>query len=193
MAQLPSSPGEFYEAVGLAIVQWSKVEDSFCDLFTRLTVCGLTGGGFGMGKEKEWPTGDGIFLLGNIFYSSSNFRGRLELLDNMMKRLVLDETLLAEWNAIKNKAGRQYQRRNVLAHGAAWSGDKCDPEFMQYSVFSTQVQKMDFQQIRDATASFVRYAERITKLAIGVNGSLASRKRYPEDSGDGATVQLPKL
>jgi hypothetical protein len=113
MPKLPSSSTEFYEALGLAIVQWNRVEDAFCDLFFRLTVCALTGRGMGMGKEKEMPTGEGIFILGNVFYSTTNFRGRLDLLDHMMKRLVHDQLLRAEWNAIKNKAGKLYQRRNV--------------------------------------------------------------------------------
>jgi hypothetical protein len=184
MPNLPSSSTEFYEALGLAIVQWSRVEDAFCDLFTRLTICGLTGRGLGLGKDKEKATGEGHFLVGNIFYSTTNFRGRLELLDHMMERLVHDEPLQAEWNAIKNKAGKLYARRNILAHGAAWAGEHCDPEMMHYSVFSMQTQEMTFQQMQEATPSFYHYAERVTQLAIGVNAHLAGRKRYPEDFPD---------
>lgn len=188
MPKLPSSSTEFYEALGVGITQWSRVEDAFCDLFSRLVVCGLTGRGMGMGKEKESPTGDGMFILGNVFYSTSNFRGRLELIENMMEKLVTDEEVLAEWNKVKNKAGRLYARRNVLAHGAAWSGDKCDPEFMTYSIFSTQDQRLDFQQMQEAAASFYKYAERITQLAIATNAHLASRKHYPEDFADKGAV-----
>lgn len=184
MPKFPSSPSAFYEALGLGIVQWSRVEDAFCDLFTRLTICGLSGRGMGLGRDKEQAAGDGVFILGNIFYSTTNFRGRLDLLDHMMKRLVRNETLLTEWNAIKNKAAPLYKRRNVLAHGAAWSGDNCDPEFMTYSVFSTQDQKLDYQQLLQVTPSFYNYAERIRQLSIDVNKHLASRKRYPEDFQD---------
>jgi hypothetical protein len=175
MGRLPSSESEFYERVGLAIVQWSKVEDALCDLFVRLTVCGLTGGGLGMGKDKEMPEGEGMFLLGNIFYSTSNFRSRLDLLGKILKRLVKSTTLLTEWNAIFNKANLLYKRRNVLAHGAAWSGDNCDPEFMRHSIFSTQLEQLDFEQICEATESFVKLANRIQDLTIAVNKELAGR------------------
>jgi hypothetical protein len=134
------------------------------------------------------PQGEGFFILGNIFYSTSNFRGRLELTSHIMDRLVADIALKAEWNAIKNKAGRLYQRRNTLAHGAAWSGDASDPEFMRYSVFSVQDQSMNYEQMCEATPSFFNYAERIRKLAIDVNAHLASRKCYPEDFPDQAGV-----
>lgn len=188
MSKSPSSSAEFYEALGLALSRWGMVEDALCDLFIRLVVCGLTGRGFGMGKEKELPTGDGVFLLGNVFYATTNWRGRLEMLSNLMDKLVTDQALLSEWNAIKNKSARLYPRRNVLAHGMAWSGPNSDPETMNYSIFSTQRQTMSFQQICAASASFQRYAERITKLAIGANAHLASRKRYPEDFPDQTPV-----
>ena len=184
MAKPPSSPTAFYEALGLGIVQWSRVEDAMCDLFIRLTICGLTGRGMGLGRDKEQASSEGVFLLGNIFYGTTNFRGRLEMLDNMMKKLVTDDTLLADWNAIKNKSGKLYQRRNVLAHGAAWAGDNCDPELMTYSVFSNQNQQMDYQQITEVTPSFYNYAEKITQLAITVNKHLAGRKRFPQDLSD---------
>lgn len=172
----PHTPARFYQALGLAVAQWSRVEDAFCDLFCRLTLCAITGKGIGN------PTGEGFFILGNIFYSTTNFRARLELLDHIMRRLVYDKSLLSEWNAIRNKANRLYQRRNVLAHGTVWAGEKHDPETVRYSVFSTNYrQVMDYQKICAATPSFARYAERITRLAIDVNAHLALRKRDPED------------
>lgn len=179
MAQ-PHTPAEFYEAIGLAVTQWSKVEDALCDLFTRLTVCGLTGAGMGMGAEKRMPEGEGFFLLGNIFYSATNFRGRLDLLAHMMRRLVFDNDLQARWNAIRNKANRLYGRRNVLAHGTAWAGDKSDPEFVRYSIFAMNArQEMNYERICAAVASFARFAENITQIAIDVNGHLAGRDRHP--------------
>lgn len=180
MPKLPNNTAEFYEALGLAIAQWSRVEDAFCDLFTRLTICSLTGQGIGFGPEKRLPESTGFFLLGNIFYSTTNFRGRLELLDSMMKKLVSDPELLAEWNAVKNKAGKLYARRNVLAHGTAWSGANAPLETMRYSIFSMQDQQMDFQQMLDATPSFYHYAERITQLAIDANAYLARREPSPQ-------------
>ena len=151
-----NTAAEFYEALGLAIFQWSRVEAAYRDLFTRLVLCAISGGGIGN------PTDEGFFILGNVFTSTSNFRGRLDLLDHMMKRLVRDEALLAKWNAIKNKAGRLYARRNILAHGEAWHGENSEaPNFIRYSIFSTNDQEMDYQQILQATPSFFNYAERV--------------------------------
>jgi hypothetical protein len=175
MAKVPT-PIEFYAALGHAIAQWSRVEDALCDLFIRLTICGLTGAGLGLGADKRHATGEGHFLLGNVFYSSTNFRSRLELLGHMIDRLVRDDALLTEWNAIRNKATKLYARRNVLAHGAAWGGDNAGLETMRYSVFSMQDQVMDFQQMEQAAPSFIKYAERITAFVINVNAHLAARK-----------------
>ncbi len=130
----------------------------------------------GMGVNKEMPTGEGHFILGNIFYSSTNFRGRLDLLDHMFKRLILDPALAAEWRAVKNKASILYARRNVLAHGMAWGNETAGLDRMRYSIFSTQGQSMDYQQMIYAAPSFCRYAERITQLAINANAYLARRK-----------------
>ena len=87
-----NTAAEFFEALGLALYQWSRVEAAYCDLFIRLVLCAISGGGIGK------PTGEGFFILGNVFNSTSNFRGRLNLLDHMMNRLGRDEKLLAEWH-----------------------------------------------------------------------------------------------
>ncbi|PAP91401.1 hypothetical protein [Mesorhizobium wenxiniae] len=168
----PNTPSEFYEAIGLAVTQWSRVEDAFCDLFCRLVLCAISGGGIGK------PTGEGYFILGNVFYSSTNFRGRMDLLDHMVGRLVLnDAALLAEWNAIKNKGGILYSRRNVLAHGTVWAGEKSGPQTIRYSIFDSKArQEMDYQRVCAATPSFSRYAERITEFAMAVNRHLADRR-----------------
>ena len=185
MANEPITYAQFYEAVGAAVATWGRVEDKFCDLFTRLTVCALTGAGMGMGKEKQFPDGEGIFMLGNIFYAGTNFRGRIELINLMFRRLIRDETLVAEWNAIKNKAGRLYARRNVLAHGQVWGRGTVDPAFMRYSIFEgIKREEMDFKRICAATPSFERYADRIEQLAIAANAFLARRKRHPEDTAN---------
>ncbi|ESY08699.1 hypothetical protein X753_06035 [Mesorhizobium sp. LNJC399B00] len=170
-----NTDAEFYEALGLAIFQWSRVESAYCDLFQRLILCAISGGGIGS------PTGEGFFILGNVFNATSNFRGRLDLIGHMIKRLVKDDALLAEWNAIKNKAGTLYARRNILAHGEAWHRENSEAvQFIRYSVFSTNEQEMDYQQIVQATPSFYKYAERVKQLAIDVNTHLAKRK-YPAE------------
>ncbi|MER8672967.1 hypothetical protein [Mesorhizobium sp. M0037] len=165
----PNTPSEFYEAIGLAVTQWSRVEDAFCDVFCRLVLCAISGKGTGN------PTGEGYFILGNVFYSSTNFRGRMEIMDHMVGRLVLKEpALLAEWNRIKNKASVLYARRNVLAHGTVWGSQ--EPETIRYSIFDSKArQEMDYTRICAATPSFSRFAERITAFAIAVNAHLAGR------------------
>jgi hypothetical protein len=184
MAKQPITSAQFYEALGLAVANWSRVEDALCDLFIRLTICALTGGGMGVGPKGELPTGDGIFMLGNIYYATSNFRGRLDLMDHMFRRVVHDEPLLAEWNAIRNKAGTLYQRRNVLAHGTAWAGDNSDPEFIRYSIFKMSArQSMDYQRMCVATPSFFRFSKRVEQLAINANAYLHARPQsHPEDA-----------
>lgn len=163
---------EFYAALGFAIFQWSRVEAAYCDLFQRLVLCSITGGGIGN------PTGEGYFILGNVFNATSNFRGRVDLIGHMIERLVSDVSILSEWNAVKNKAGTLYARRNILAHGEAWHRENSEVvQFMRYSVFSTNDKEMDFQQIMETTPSFYKYAERVKRLAIEVNTHLAQRKR----------------
>ena len=170
------TPAHFYEAIGLAIAQWSRVEDALCDLFCRLVVCSLTGAGFGK------PEGEGVFILGNTFYSITNLNGRLALINYIMGRLVRDDGLLTEWNAIQNKAANLYKRRNVLAHGTPWAGEKSDPEFVRYSIFAMNNRIfMNYERICAATPSFARFAERITKLAIDVNAHFARRERHPKN------------
>jgi hypothetical protein len=177
MAKPPITTAQFYEALGLAVANWNRVEEAYCDLFGRLVLCALTGEGIGK------PEGEGVFILGNVFYSTSNFRGRLELIDHILSRLVFDEALLTEWSAIKNKSGRLYARRNVLAHGVPWAGENSDPEFIRYSIFVANArQHMDYQRICAATPSFFRYAKRVERFAIAATGYLARRKRCPEDA-----------
>jgi hypothetical protein len=176
MAKQPITSARFYEALGLAVANWSRVEDALCGLFTRLAICTLTGAGMGMGPKKEPPTGEGIFMLGNIFYATSNFRGRLELMDHMFRRVIHDEPLLAEWKIVMGKANKLYQRRNVLAHGTPWAGDNADPEFIRYSIFKMNArQSMDYQRMCAATPSFFRFSERVEQLAINANAHLAAR------------------
>lgn len=180
MAKEPITYAQFYEAVGAAVTTWGRVEDKFCDLFTRLTVCALTGGGMAVGPKNEMPNGEGFFILGQIFYAGTNFRAKIELLDHMLRRLVFDPPLVAEWNAIKNKATRLYARRNVLAHGQVWGREEVEPAFMRYSIFEALKRgEMDYARICAATPSFARYADRIEQLSIAANRHLAARKRHP--------------
>ena len=183
MVQQSITYAQFYEAVGSALATWGRVEDKFCDLFTRLTICSLTGKGLGMGKEKVMPAGEGFFIVGQIFYGGTNFRGRTELIGHIFRRIVFDPALLAEWNAVKNKATRLYARRNVLAHGQVWGREEVDPSYLRYSIWEQMKRgEMDYARICAATPSFARYADRIEQLAIDANAYLSRRESYPENA-----------
>src|SRR5438094_807090 len=148
MVEPPITFPQFYEAAGSALTSWGIVEDQFCGLFSRLVLCAISGKGIGN------PTGEGWFILGAVFYAGTNFRGKIELIDHIFRRLIFDEPLLAEWNAIKNKATRLYARRNVLAHGTVW-GSEDAPIYMRYSIFdATKRNEMDYRRTCAATASF---------------------------------------
>ena len=166
----PDSYEEFYSAVGLAIFQWSRVESAFRDVFIRLILCGLTGKGLGHFQ------GEGVFLLGTVFDSTGNIPGRLSLIDHMVKRLVTDDFLKAEWKSIKKRSVALLADRNVLVHGESWNGANSEiPQYMRYSVFSKDDKEMEFKDIVQATPEFFGYAERITTFAINVNAHLAQR------------------
>ena len=94
----------------------------------------------------------------------------------MVKRLVTDDGLKAEWKSIKKRSTNLLTDRNVLVHGEAWNRENSEiPQFIRYSVFSKDDKEMEFEQIVQATPVFFEYAERITKFAIEVNAHLAKR------------------
>lgn len=166
---------EFHLAAGKALAEWAAIEDAFRDLFSRLVICSVTR----CGALEAKP--DGFWVLGSVFYSSTNFRARLDLLDRIIRRLVLDKNILGEWNAVKNKATRLYARRNILAHGHVYGNLEGGASCMAYSIFDdSKRQDMNYVQICAATPSFARYKERVNDLAIAANKHLASRKRDPE-------------
>ena len=120
--------------------------------------------------------GEGAFLLGTVFDSTGNLPCRLSLIDHMVKRLVTDDQLKAEWKSIKKRSDALLKDRNVLAHGEAWNRENSEiPQFVRYSVFSKDDKEMDFRDIVRATPVFFDCAERITRFAIDVNEHLAKR------------------
>ena len=115
-------------------------------------------------------------MLGTVFDSTGNLPGRLSLIDHMVKRLVKDDQLKAEWKSIKKRSIDLLTDRNVLVHGEAWVRENSEiPQFVRYSVFSKDDKKMDFEDIARATPEFFDYADRITRFAINVNAHLATR------------------
>lgn len=164
---------QFHEAVGSGLSKWALVEDAFRNLFSRLVICAVTGGGM----LKANP--DGHWVLGNVFHSSTNFRARIELIDQIFRFLIQDAALLAEWNAVKNKATRLYPRRNILAHGMVWGNASEGALCIGYSIFDEGKRDviMKYQQVCATAPSFQRYAERVDALAIAANNHLASRSQ----------------
>jgi hypothetical protein len=161
---------QFHEAAGRAMAAWAKAEEALRDLFTRLVTCGVTGGGV----LESHP--DGSWILGSIFYASTNLRARIDLLDRIFRRLIAETELLTEWNSLKNKTPLLYARRNVLAHGHVW-GNNSGASFMGYSIFDDSKRKtMTHAQVCAASESFERYADRISALAIAANHHLAARR-----------------
>ena len=86
---------EMYCAIGRAITAWQHVEDGLCDLFNRIVICSIAG------SMSSAPRA--FFLTGNIFYSFTNLRARLVMMDNLIEGTITDANLAGEWNAIKNK------------------------------------------------------------------------------------------
>lgn len=166
----PKSLEEFHAAIGLAILNWSRVEAAFREVFIRLVLCGLSGKGLG-----EFQ-GEGFFLLGTVFDTTGNLPGRLSLIDHMVNRLVSDDTLRAEWKSIKKQSVDLLTDRNVLVHGEAWDREESGlPQYMRYSLFSKNDKEMDFEDVVRVASRFLEYADRINEFAKNANAHLARR------------------
>lgn len=160
---------QFYEAVGLANSAWVSVEEGLRDVFTRLVVCAVTG------RSLIDMRPDAMWIMGNIFYSSTNLRGRLSMIEQVYDRAMDDVEIKAEWNAIKNGVLKLYKRRNILAHGTVWGNEHVGPSSIGPSMFSgIPGAGMNYVQVREAAASFFRMAERLTELAILTNRYLVT-------------------
>lgn len=155
---------EFYEAVGRAQTAWVRVEDALRDLFTRLVVCSIHGTMLTAGPQSAW-------ILGSVFYSSTNLRARLKMVTDVIERLVTDADLRSEWNALRNKVNVSYKRRNVLAHGAVW-GNSAGASPIQGSMFDSDRSSLTYERVCQCTPSFERLAARIEELAIAVDTHL---------------------
>ncbi len=69
-------------AIGRATTAWQHVEDGLCDLFNRIVICSIAG------SMKSAPRA--FFLTGNIFYSFTNLRARLVMMDNLIEGTITD-------------------------------------------------------------------------------------------------------
>ena len=164
----PTTFAEFHEAMGSALTTWAAVEDAFCDLFTRLVICSVTGAGMG-----NWHN-EGNWVVPSIFHSSTNLRSKIDLIDRIFRRLIQDDAMLVEWKNIKDKSGTLYGRRNVMAHGHVWGNVSAVCVAYSFHADSRRT-KLSFQQVCAATSSFRQYEERITAMAIAANAVLAAR------------------
>ncbi len=156
----------FYEAVGRATTSWFALEEALRDIFTRLIVCSLTG-------TMRNITFDQVWVLGNVFYSSTNLRARLAMITETMDRLVTDKAIVTEWNAAKNRVLTLYKRRNTLAHGAVWGNETAGASFIGPAMFSSDRRRLTYVQVCACDKSFQKQAERLTNIAIAVNKHLA--------------------
>ena len=155
---------QFYEAVGKASSAWVSVEDAMLDVFSRLVLISIAGTALSPKPEGHW-------VIGNIFYASTNLRGRLDMIGQIIDRLVADEDLKLQWKTVDNKISLLYKRRNVLAHGAVWANES-GASIIMGSIFSSQRRSLDYAQTCACALSFRKLADRISAYAVAVNASL---------------------
>jgi hypothetical protein len=161
----PVSFEEFYMATGKAIAAWQALEDALCDVFSRTVICTIAGTMLGNPIANR--------LIGGIFYSSTNFRSNLNMIESAIEMTINDEEIKAEWNAIRNKALTLYKRRNTLAHGHVW-GNEAGASSVAASLFNANARNhLNYEQVCASQRSFSRLAERSTTLAIRINHFLA--------------------
>lgn len=123
---------DFYEATGRATA-WQKVEDAICDVFTRAVICSIAGSMLKVPRRS-------VSMLGGIFYSSTNFRGRVDMVTRVLGQINVDEVLQKEWNSIVKKADELYLRRNIIAHGHVW-GNQDGASSVQASLLDRKARK----------------------------------------------------
>lgn len=170
----PITYAQFHEAAGSAVAAWAAVEDAFCDLFTRLVICSVTGGGM---VKATFDHFNGYRVVSGIFYASTNWRARIDLTTRIFNYLIQDESLKAEMASVVDKARDLHARRNVLAHGHVWGGSQKGAQFIAYSMFDeTKRRQMSYQQVCAATPSFKRFRDRVEQLSINANKYLAARR-----------------
>lgn len=158
---------EFYMATGKAIAAWQSLEDALCDVFRRTVICTIAG------TMHVNPVSHR--LIGGVFYSSTNFRANLSMIENAIDMTINDEGIKTEWNAIHNKAITLYKRRNTLAHGHVW-GNHEGASSIAASIFNVNARnQLNYEQVCASQHSFNRLAERSTALAIRINEFLVGK------------------
>lgn len=156
----------FYEATGRANAAWQKLEDGVCDVFIRIVMCGTAGSMLG-GNPKSH------FLLGSIFYSSTNLRMRLEMISTALEITVEDQEIHKEWKTLRNKVNDLYKRRNVLAHGHVWGNSDNGASHISSSIFNFNSRRaLNYEQVCASERAFLKQADRAGQFAQKVNKHL---------------------
>jgi hypothetical protein len=156
---------DFYCAVGKASTAWMALEDAILDVFARSVLYSV---GDGLSNRKPHA----MFVLGNIFYASTNFRGRLKMIADVLNRIVTEETITSEWNAVSNRLLKLYKRRNVLAHGGVW-GNGAGASCIMGSLFDTGRKQLTYVQVCACERSFRDMSKRLQLLAVSIGSHLA--------------------
>jgi hypothetical protein len=88
----------FYYELGLAITQWSHIENDLCNLALS----------FLRAEDRN------AMALG--FFSIENFRSKLKYTDSIVNRKLSDGGLLRDWKRLHDRISAASVRRNALAH-----------------------------------------------------------------------------
>jgi hypothetical protein len=140
---------DFTESVGLAILEWQKVEMALFLIFNTL---------IGASDKR---------LSSAAFYSVVGLRTRLEMVNAVAVIALADSPLLTEWKALCTKISDLSKRRNALAHCTLASVTDINGKVslrLRSSVFDVRSghdREYDRKQIQDFDRSFGRLAARL--------------------------------
>lgn len=101
----------FHYRLGVAITQWSYVEAAICDIVINLF------SSHNLNRES----------LAVGLYTMEGFRGKLKLADEIVRRKLAGSQHLNEWKKLVEKARKQSQQRNDLAHWGLGKYWDCEP------------------------------------------------------------------
>lgn len=158
---------EFYTATGRATAAWQAVEEGLRDIFSRAVVFFIDPTGFANPSSLQ--------LVGSIFYASTNFRGTLQMVTNVLDQAVNDAEIKSEWNAISNKANTLYKRRNTIAHGAVYGSDGMASAVRMPILNPNARTHLNYLQVCACERAFRQLAKREHDLAVRINRHLGQR------------------
>lgn len=154
---------DFYMALGRATAHWVGVEDALQGVFSRSVSCAVCG--------LDHTNVDATFVLGNIFYATTNFRARMSMIEMVLLRMVQSDEIMKEWKAIRNRLGDLYNKRSILAHGTIW-GNADGASALGSSMFQGNPTYMEYRQVVDLTNAFKLAQERVSNFAGMISAHL---------------------